>query len=217
MKNITVNKADKIVSMLSTENYIHKFIIDGEEIEVEFKRFLTLPDYSQVIDNTVNGCFSDGFAPEYKEVLFFKNFIEVATNLPLPMMNSGKTDEHNKPIKIVDLEKLHEWSVGFNSNRIFDADMMVCDLVSNLRKLIEEKLEFQKSLICHPDRDGEITDAIMGFISNLNSIVSKYADNLDNIDLQKLAPAIMELSKNKLDKDVIKTILEVGSAGKVAE
>lgn len=213
---MTTNKLDKLVSAFNTDNFKHKYIIDDEEIEVEFKTALSLTEYSQVVDNTVSGCFtSEGFACEYKEVLFIKNFIEVASNLPLPMINSGNVDEHNKPIKIVDLKKVHELAVMLKLNNFFDRHPALSELVSTLRRLIDEKLEFQKQLIIHDSRNNEIVDAVTGLFNTLNRTVEKYSENIKDIDLQKLAPAIMELSKNKLDKDAIQTILEVGSTSKV--
>jgi hypothetical protein len=216
MEKLTTNKFDKVSSLGITDNHKYKYVIDGDEIEIEFKTYLTLPEMSQIVDNTVSECFtSDGYAPEYKEVVFIKNFIDVATNLPVPMMNSGRTDEHNKPIKIVDLKKVHELAVMFKFYRPYDGMPALCELVSTLRRLIDEKLEYQKQLIIHSNRNDEIVDAVTGLIGNINGIVEKYASQMDGVDFQKVLPMIQKLSENKLDKEAIQTILEVGSASKV--
>lgn len=207
MNKITIKNFETLVSSTNTDMVKIPFAVDGSEIVVEVKPCLNLVEISEIVDATL-GCFtSEGFAPEYRDVLFAWKVIDVMTNIPVPKLKKDSK---------LDLEKVHEWSTKLNLiDRIMGADERLFDLILKLNTMIDEKLEFQKALLTHPDRDGEVVEAITGFISNLNNIVSRYANNLDNIDLQKLAPAIMELSKNKLDKDAIQTILEVGGASKV--
>jgi hypothetical protein len=208
MNKITLNDVNKMMSFSPTDKVEILFdTVDGDKITIKVKPYLSLLELSDIIDTSVNACFtSEGFAPEYKDVVFAWKVIDVMTDLP-KLITKEKT---------ADLAKTYEVATKLNLiDRIMGADERLFDLILKLNTMIDEKLEFQKALLTHPDRDGEVVEAITGFISNLNNIVSKYADNLDNVDLQKLAPAIMELSKNKLDKDAIQTILEVGSASKV--
>ena len=57
-----------------------------------------------VVDNSVANCFTnEGFAIEYKDVMFLKNILEVMTNVPIPTKKSGQKDEHNKDVKFLDI------------------------------------------------------------------------------------------------------------------
>lgn len=212
MKKITLNNLNKLVSNCNTDNFKYKYTIDDEEIEIEFKTALSLTEYSYVVDNTVSGCFtSEGFACEYKEVLFIKNLIEVASNLPLPMINSGNIDEHNKPIKIVDLKKVHELAVMLKLNNFFDMHPALSELVSTLRSLIDEKLQYQKQLVIHSNNTDELVDAVVSFLDTATKTIEDLGGSLKGLDVNNINEIIGKVSKDGIDPDLLKGILDMGS------
>jgi hypothetical protein len=210
MKKMTLNTLNKIVSLSPTTSHTISFDVDGEVINIEVKPYISLQEISDIVDTASQAAFTEsGFSPEYKEAVLKYKIIDTLTNIPT--LKSKDT---------VDLVKYNEIYDKLNlRDKIMNINDYMWDLMVNLESMIDEKLEFQKSLICHPDRDSEIVNAVVGFFDNLNSVVGNLEKNFGNIDMEKALPLIGEMSKNiaegkVLSRENINTILEVGSVGK---
>jgi hypothetical protein len=205
MKKMTLNTLDKILSTSPTKPNTILFEVDGEMINIEVKPFISLQEISDIVDASVQAAFTEsGYSPEYKEAVFKYKIIDTLTNIP-----ALKTKD---TVDLVRYNEIYD-RLGLE-DRLGDMNDYVHNLMIDLRTMISDKLNFQKALMAN--RDGEIVDAVVGFFNTLNNTVNKYSENMKDIDIAALAPAIMELSKNKLDKNAIQTILEVGSASKVS-
>ena len=86
MSKITLNDMSKLISTYKNDDAKIQFpMIDGEVLEITVKRHLKMVEMSSIVDNSVANCFTnEGFAVEYKDVMFLKNVLDVMTNVPIP-------------------------------------------------------------------------------------------------------------------------------------
>ena len=201
MSKLTVKDVDKIVNFDSKESIKVQF--DGN-IEVEVRSYATIKDMIYIVDGVADGCFINGYHPEFKDILFFRYFIETFTNIPIPNKN-----------KSMDFDKLCEWYSSDLIYRMIGADERIYDIHDKLSYMVDEKIEYIKAVLTHPDRDGDIVDAVTGFVNKLTEMVNKIGD----VDMNEALPILQQVGKGLsegqvMSDDTIKKIVQFGGVKK---
>ena len=201
MSKLTVKDVDKIVSFDSKE--LIKVQFEGD-IEVEVRPYATIKDMVYIVDGVVDGCFIDGYHPEFKDVLLFRYFIETFTNIPLP--KKSKSD---------DFDKLYEWYSSDLIEWMINADERIWVIYSKLSSMVDEKIEYIKAVLTHPDRDGDIVDAVTGFVNKLTEMINKIGE----VDMNEAIPILQQVGKGLaegqvMSDDTIKKIVQFGGVKK---
>ena len=215
MSKITLNDMGKIVETFGDDKgrKISFPTMTEERIEITVKEHLDLVSLSRIVDSTVSQMFtSDGYAPEYRDVVFLKNVIEVMTDVPLPMKKTGEKDEHNKDIKIVDLAKLNDWNIN---NCFIDMLEEKVPLITKLKKLIDEKLEYQKQLIIHSNNTDELVDAVTTFLDSTTKTINGIGDLVGGLSVDSINEMVSKVAKDGgVDLSSLKGLLEIGKKDK---
>ena len=205
MKKLTINKTNRIINELSCPNNIFtKTIeIEGEEIVLEVRASLTLPEKSSIIDLVSASCFtSQGYAPEYRDVIFAWKIIDVMTNLVAPATKD----------KNIDLAKMQDWLNEVDLLCEIEAiSPKVKALISNLRSLIDEKLQYQKQLVAHSNNTDELVDAVVSFLDTATKTIEDIGGSLKGLDVSNINELIGKVSKDGVSPDLLKGILDMGS------
>lgn len=204
---MTIGKLNKVLSIQPNETYKIPFEVDDEIINIEVEPFISLQEMSDIIDASANAVWTDeGFSYEYKEAVFKYKVIDILTNIPtLKKKDNIDLAKYTEIYDRIELEDIIPNMVGGHYYH---------NLIIDLRTAIDKKIEYTKQLIIHSNRNDEIVDGVVGIINKINSIIDKYSSELENVDIEQMLPMLQKLSENKLDKDAIKTILDVGNANK---
>lgn len=203
MKKLTINKSNSIIKTLSSDTQFSKVInIDGEELTLEVRTDLKIQERSNIVDFVANGVYTQqGYAPEYRDLLFAWKIIDVMTNLTAPTTKD----------KSIDYIKMQKW-INDSSlmQEIVSIDSKVADLVVDLKNLIDAKIEFQKQLIIHSSRSDELVDSVTILLENMSEVASVISDKIQNLNVNDISPLIKDVLKVSPSLDQLKGILDVG-------
>lgn len=210
MAKITLNNMSKLISEYKNDDAIIQLpMTDGGVLEITVKKHLKMVEMSSIVDNSVANCFTnEGFAIEYKDVMFLKNILEVMTNVPIPTKKSGQKDEHNKDVRILDIEKLQEWNIG---NHLIETLEEEVPLIGDLRCMVDEKLEYQKQLIFHSNNTDELVDAVTTFLDSTTKTINGIGDLVGGLSVDSINEMVSKVAKDGgVDLSSLKGLLETG-------
>ncbi len=159
---------------------------DGETIPVTLKNTLNLIDIKKFIYRVVNGCFLENeYLPEHKDVMFFYAVLETLSNIPIPT-KKGETGE-----AVPDILKLQKWMEQLCLTDKITAmecsqkeeERKLYQLVSHLRQLTDDKIEFEKQVILSKYQNPYY---------NMNRLLEEYAKKLGDSLLENMNSHIKE-------------------------
>lgn len=202
MKKMTLNTLSKIEKSIPSTRHIISFDVDGENIDIEVKPYISLQEQSDIIDSSVQAAFTkEGYSHEYKEAVFKYKIIDTLTNIPL----LKKKDN----IDLVRYCEIYD-RLGLEAKIQSLSDYM-CNLIIDLRTAINEKLEYQKQLVVHSNRTDELVDAVVSFLDTATKTVEDLGGSLKGLDVSNINELIGKVSKDGVSPDLLKGILDMGS------
>ncbi|MBR0596961.1 hypothetical protein [Sinanaerobacter chloroacetimidivorans] len=160
------------------------FRLGEEEVILKVKSYLTIQEISDIVDGTVEGCFSEqGYAPEYRNLVFAWKVIDVMTDLPLPVTKD----------KQIDFLILYEWSVRMDLiSGIMGADETLYSTIKNLQSYIDEKLEYRKQLSLRSSKSEELSERIFLLFGKAAETIDQITAKIRELDPQELEALIRQ-------------------------
>ena len=128
------------------------------------------------------------------------------------LKKSGQKDEHNKEVRILDIEKLQEWNIG---NYLIETLEEEVSLIGDLRHMVDEKLEYQKQLIIHSNRNDEIVDAVTTLLDSTTKTINGINTLVGGLSVDSINEMVTKVAKDgNVDLSSLKGLLELGKKDK---
>lgn len=192
---------------------------DGQKLDVELKRYLTIDEKSAFVDRVANGCFDDEdeYHPEYREVIFQITLLQMLTDIPAFSKKVAELDslgeQTGRKIDIVDIDRTYDLCRCLD---LYDwaEDVVFRSLYDELQHLVAEKIIFkQQRILMGEKKQLERTraefDNGLALINSVADILNETMTNgLKNADSMKVLTEFAQRAKNMSDSDLIQTILK---------
>lgn len=159
MSKITKKSVNEVMKLYS-ENIGNDVVCNltnnaGEVVmEIHVKNSLTIPERGLFVDRVVNSCFDvDGdFMPQYLDPIFMITLLQMTTDIPPFEDSIPVVDENGNPTgdktNIINIEKTYELCRAVNLRKAV-ADEVYQNLISELVKMVEDKLGYMKEMNIH--------------------------------------------------------------------
>ena len=191
---------------------------DGQSLDVQVKRLMTVDEKTTFVDRVTNGCFDsfDDYRPEMRDVVFQITVLQMLTNVPVYSSKIDVTDEAGvhtgEKTEIVDLDKTYNLCKCLDL-RTKIADPVFVALYDELVHLVAEKIVFkqQRTLLGEKKMLERVRDEMETGIAMINSIGDQLNGTLQESfkygDTIHTANEFSKRMENMSDKQLIDSIL----------
>ena len=191
---------------------------DGQFLDVQVKRLMTVDEKTTFVERVANGCFDsfDDYHPELRDVIFQITVLQMLTNVPAYSSKIDVTDDAGVPTgektEIVDIDKTYNLCKCLDL-RTKIADPVFVSLYDELLHLVTEKVVFrqQRTLLGEKKMLERVREEMETGIAMINSVSEQLTGTLqDSFKYGDTIHTANEFSKrmeNMSDKQLIESIL----------